>query len=95
MSGTGYWAPVLTGTVLLAAATVSRRHSKVREDLSGLLNALSLLAAGMIIGPLPWALDRGNETVRSTASVISMLASGSALGLMVRWRLGRTRRHRT
>ena len=93
MSRVGYWAPVLAGAVLLATAIAIRFRGLPIRDHSTFLSALSLFAAGMIIGPLPWALDWGTGAFRSSVSILSILATVSAVVLMVRWRSGATQRH--
>jgi hypothetical protein len=87
----GYWAPVVIGTAALVAVSILWRRDRANRKLDKLWTAMSLLCAGMIIGPLPWAIDRGSETLRIGASAASILASLSAI-LLIGWRIVENRR---
>jgi hypothetical protein len=93
MGRLGYWAPVIAGTVVLVAVTVMRRSHRAPQKLHRLWTAMSLLGAGMLIGPLPWALDRGSEALRIAASAVSIVASVSAILLVCYWCAVEMRRH--
>ena len=98
MDRMGYWAPVISGGLILLILVVARRHFTASQYLKRVYGAAALLCVGMIIGPLPWALDKGTASLRSTASMISIAASLSALLLMAlaigdRWRDATQREH--
>jgi hypothetical protein len=93
----GYWVPVIAAGLILVTLVASRRRFMENLYLRRLFVAMSLLCLGMIIGPLPWALDRGSGSLRSAASMMSIAASSSALLLMAfalvaRWRAADSRR---
>ena len=97
MARMGYWAPVIAASLILVTLLATRH--RLRGLYPGrFLVALSLLCLGMIIGPLPWALNKGSDSLRSAASMISIAASCSAIlvaavVLVERWRRAGTQRH--
>ena len=92
MPGLSNWISAVTGAAVLAAITIYRRRPGAPDKLQSLWNGLSLLSAGLIIGPLPWILDKGGETVRIAASAASVLASVSGALLVGYWRIVGMRR---
>ena len=93
MASIGSWAALISGSVVLAGFGVLRRRGGMPREHLALSNAMMLLAFGMIIGNLPWALDWGGETIRIIGSAISILASLIALVLLARLFLASARRH--
>jgi hypothetical protein len=85
MSDMGSWLSILGGVLGLVGITIGRRRPGVAQIPVKVWNAMTLVGVASIVGPLPWALDIGSDTVRIGASALSILASLLAIATFARW----------